>query len=125
MPGFESSRMRSMSSTLPRRIELSQHSAHYNASRTAPTNPQSATISNYQTSPLGTPSSYSNPSMMSAPHSVSSFNSSPSFTEPNYNAPPEAQGDPYARGNVLGDGIADPQHAESKGPAGVQIPQQY
>ncbi|KAK8172312.1 hypothetical protein BKA80DRAFT_198127 [Phyllosticta citrichinensis] len=125
MPGFESSRMRSMSSTLPRRIELSQQSAHYNASRTAPTNPQSATLPNYQTSPLGTPSSYPNPSMMSTPHSVGSFNGSPSFTEPNYNAPSAPQGDPYAIGNVLGDEIADPQHAEPKGPAGVQIPQHY
>ncbi|KAK8223570.1 hypothetical protein BKA81DRAFT_376692 [Phyllosticta paracitricarpa] len=125
MPGFESSRMRSMSSTLPRRIELSQHSAHYNASRTAPTNPQSATIPNYQTSPLGTPSSYPNPSMMSAPNSVASFNSSPAFTEPNYNAPSASHGDPYAIGNVLGDGISDPQHAESKGTGGVQIPRHY
>ena len=74
VPGFQASsasRMRSFSSSVPRRIELS---THYTPSRSA-TTPQTATFPTYSSSPLITPQSFAMP-QLSAPHHVTSFQNS-------------------------------------------------
>ena len=73
VPGFQassSSRMRSFSSSVPRRIELS---THYTPNRSS-TTPQTATFP-YTSSPLMTQQSFAMP-QMSAPHHLSSFQNS-------------------------------------------------
>ncbi|KAF2687444.1 homeobox-domain-containing protein [Lentithecium fluviatile CBS 122367] len=73
VPGFQassSSRMRSFSSSVPRRIELS---THYTPNRGS-TTPQTATFP-YTSSPLITPQSFAMP-QMSAPHHLTTFPSS-------------------------------------------------
>src|SRR5690348_16064603 len=74
VPGFQASsasRMRSFSSSVPRRIELS---THYTPSRNV-TTPQTATFPTYSSSPLVTPQSFAMP-QMSAPHHLTSFQNS-------------------------------------------------
>ncbi|KAF2145115.1 uncharacterized protein K452DRAFT_265751 [Aplosporella prunicola CBS 121167] len=120
MPGFQSgaaTRMRSFSSTVPRRIELSQHSAHYNAPPRSNTNPHSATFPTYQTSPLSAPGPY-NTSMMSAPHQVSSFNS-------NYLRHDSGQAEQYPpMGSVIGEVHSPTRQNDSSSGNDVQM-QQY
>jgi hypothetical protein len=74
VPGFQASsasRMRSFSSSVPRRIELS---THYTPNRSS-TTPQTATFPTYSSSPLVTPQSYAMP-QLSAPHHLTTFQNS-------------------------------------------------
>ncbi|KAF2133428.1 homeobox-domain-containing protein [Dothidotthia symphoricarpi CBS 119687] len=93
IPGFQttsSTRMRSFSNGLPRRIELS---THYPPSRSTST-PQTAQFPSYAGSPLSTPHSYAMP-QMSAPHHLTSFSNS-------YMRGDSAHGDHYSGvGSVL------------------------
>lgn len=127
IPGFQSGaqqRMRSFSTSVPRRIELSQHSAHYQASRTqGPANPQSATFPNYQSSPLATPGAYNPSPLLSAPHNVSTFSNSPSYNS-SYGQPQGGQNDQYQPGPVYGEVEGSTQQNENS-ETGVQMPHQY
>ncbi|KAF9631574.1 Homeobox [Lasiodiplodia theobromae] len=127
IPGFQSGaqqRMRSFSSSVPRRIELSQHSAHYQASRTpGSSNPQSATFPNYQGSPLSTPGAYNQSPLMSAPHNVTTFSHSPSYNGP-YGQAQGGQSDQYQPAPVFSEVEGSNQQTESSG-SGVQLPPQY
>ncbi|KAL0265085.1 hypothetical protein SLS55_001044 [Diplodia seriata] len=124
IPGFQSGaqqRMRSFSSTVPRRIELSQHSAHYQTSRTpGPPNPQSATFPNYQGSPLSTAGAYNQSPLMSAPHTVSTFSNSPSYNGPYGQAPQAGQNDQYQAAPVFSEVEGSNQQTEGSG-----LPHQY
>ncbi|KAL1650396.1 hypothetical protein SLS58_001213 [Diplodia intermedia] len=124
IPGFQSGaqqRMRSFSSTVPRRIELSQHSAHYQTSRTpGPPNPQSATFPNYQGSPLSTAGAYNQSPLMSAPHTVSTFSNSPSYNGPYGQAPQTGQNDQYQSAPVFSEVEGSNQQTEGSG-----LPHQY
>lgn len=127
IPGFQSGaqqRMRSFSTSVPRRIELSQHSAHYQQSRTpGPANPQSATFPNYQSSPLATPGAYNPAPLMSAPHNVSTFSNSPSYNS-SYGQAQGGQSEQYQMGPVLGEVEGSTQQNENN-ETGVQMPHQY
>lgn len=93
--GFQASsaqRMRSFSSSVPRRIELS---THYTPSRST-TTPQTATFPTYTSSPLVTPQSFAMP-QLSAPHHLTSFPNS-------YLRNDTAQSEQYSSsGTVLGE----------------------
>ncbi|KAF2803733.1 uncharacterized protein BDZ99DRAFT_161421 [Mytilinidion resinicola] len=95
IPGFQAgatTRVRSLSGSVPRRIELS---THYTPSRSA-TTPQTATFPNYTSSPLITPQSFQMPHM-SAPHHITSFQNS-------YLRQDVGHGDSYPQvGAVLGE----------------------
>ncbi|KAJ4305048.1 hypothetical protein N0V90_000578 [Kalmusia sp. IMI 367209] len=102
VPGFQaasSSRMRSFSSSVPRRIELS---SHYTPSRSV-TTPQTATFPTYTSSPLVTPQSFAMP-QLSAPHHMTSFPNS-------YLRNDSAQSDQYpGAGAILGEVIENSNH---------------
>ncbi|KAF2244252.1 homeobox-domain-containing protein [Trematosphaeria pertusa] len=101
VPGFQAasaSRMRSFSSSVPRRIELS---THYTPSRSA-TTPQTATFPTYTSSPLITPQSYSMP-QMSAPHHITTFPNS-------YLRNDNGQSDQYSSGSILGEVMENSNH---------------
>ena len=102
VPGFQatsSSRMRSFSSSVPRRIELS---THYTPSRSV-TTPQTATFPTYTSSPLVTPQSFAMP-QLSAPHHMTSFPNS-------YLRNDSAQSDQYpGAGTILGEVIENSTH---------------
>lgn len=101
VPGFQasSSRMRSFSNTVPRRIELS---SHYTPSRSV-TTPQTATFPTYTSSPLVTPQSYAMP-QLSAPHHMTSFPGS-------YLRNDSAQSEQYpGAGAILGEVIESASH---------------
>lgn len=90
--------MRSFSSSVPRRIELS---THYTPSRSA-TTPQTATFPTYTSSPLITPQSYSMP-QMSAPHHITTFPNS-------YLRNDNGQSDQYSSGSILGEVMENSNH---------------
>lgn len=78
MPGFQATapnRMRSFSTGMPRRIDLTSATSSYQpTSRPGSVHtPQTATYPHYQSSPMGTPTSFN---LMSAPHHVTSFQNS-------------------------------------------------
>ncbi|KAF1978481.1 homeobox-domain-containing protein [Bimuria novae-zelandiae CBS 107.79] len=101
VPGFQasSSRMRSFSNNVPRRIELS---SHYTPSRSV-TTPQTATFPTYTSSPLVTPQSFAMP-QLSAPHHMTSFQNS-------YLRNDSAQSDHYSgAGAILGEVIEIASH---------------
>jgi hypothetical protein len=101
VPGFQassSSRMRSFSSSVPRRIELS---THYTPNRSS-TTPQTATFP-YASSPLMTNNSFAMP-QMSAPHHLTSFQNS-------YLRNDSAQSDSYnGAGAILGEVVEASNH---------------
>ncbi|KAF2280163.1 uncharacterized protein EI97DRAFT_439225 [Westerdykella ornata] len=115
VPGFQASsasRMRSFSSSVPRRIELS---THYTPSRTA-TTPQTATFPTYSSSPLVTPQSYAMP-QLSAPHHITSFQNS-------YLRNDSGQGEQYPGvGTVLGEVLDNSNHDNDE--SNDQISQSY
>ncbi|KAF2871899.1 hypothetical protein BDV95DRAFT_492933 [Massariosphaeria phaeospora] len=102
VPGFQASsaqRMRSFSSSVPRRIELS---THYGQSRST-TTPQTATFPTYTSSPLVTPQSFAMP-QLSAPHHMTTFPNS-------YLRNDSSSGDHYSGvGAVLGEVIENSSH---------------
>ncbi|KAF2444667.1 homeobox-domain-containing protein [Karstenula rhodostoma CBS 690.94] len=103
VPGFQasSSRMRSFSSSVPRRIELS---SHYTPSRSV-TTPQTATFPTYTSSPLVTPHSFAMP-QLSAPHHMTSFSNS-------YLRNDSAQSEQYpGAGAILGEVMEQSSHTD-------------
>ncbi|KAF2204811.1 homeobox-domain-containing protein [Delitschia confertaspora ATCC 74209] len=106
IPGFQagsSTRMRSFSSHVPRRIELS---THFTPSRNTST-PQTATYPTYSSSPLVTPQSYAMP-QLSAPHHMTSFQNS-------YLRNDSVQSDQYPSvGAVLGEVIETHSNHENE-----------
>jgi hypothetical protein len=105
VPGFQASsasRMRSFSSSVPRRIELS---THYTPNRSTNA-PQTATFPTYSSSPLVTPQSFAIP-QLSAPHHMTSFQNS-------YMRNDSAHNDQYpGAGAVLGEVIENSNHDNS------------
>jgi len=118
IPGFQAgatARVRSLSGSVPRRIELSPH---YTPSRSA-TTPQTATFPNYTSSPLVAPQGFQIPHM-SAPHHITAFQDS-------YLPPGVGQGDPYRQGGaVLGEVVeGSNQENEDSNDNSVQLQQSY
>ncbi|KAF2267934.1 hypothetical protein CC78DRAFT_541162 [Lojkania enalia] len=118
VPGFQASsasRMRSFSSSVPRRIELS---THYTPSRSA-TTPQTATFPTYSSSPLVTPQSFAMP-QLSAPHHMTTFQNS-------YLRNDSGQNDQYPSvGAVLGEVIeSSGQENENSNDQSVGLTQSY
>ncbi|KAF2178870.1 hypothetical protein K469DRAFT_325885 [Zopfia rhizophila CBS 207.26] len=118
VPGFQAgsaSRMRSFSSSVPRRIELS---THYTPSRSS-TTPQTATFPTYTSSPLVTPQSYAMP-QLSAPHHITTFQNS-------YLRNESGQNDQYPGvGAVLGEVIeGSNQENDDTNDQSVQLQQPY
>lgn len=104
--------MRSFSTSVPRRIELS---THYTPSRTT-TTPQTATFPTYSSSPLVTPQSYAMP-QLSAPHHITSFQNS-------YLRNDSGHGEQYPGvGAVLGEVIDNSNHDNDD--SNDQISQSY
>lgn len=117
IPGFQagaSTRMRSFSGDVPRRIELS---THYTPSRSV-TTPQTATFPNYTSSPLVT-QSFQMPHM-SAPHHITSFQNS-------YMRQDVGQNDQYSQvGAVLGEVVEGSNHEnDDTNDGSVQLQQSY
>src|ERR1700733_4870610 len=106
--------MRSFSSDVPRRIELS---THYTPSRSV-TTPQTATFPNYTSSPLVT-QSFQMPHM-SAPHHITSFQNS-------YMRQDVGQNDQYSQvGAVLGEVVEGSNHEnDDTNDGSVQLQQSY
>ncbi|KAF2644913.1 homeobox-domain-containing protein [Massarina eburnea CBS 473.64] len=101
VPGFQassSSRMRSFSNSVPRRIELS---THYTPSRSS-TTPQTAGFPAYTNSPLVTPGNFSMP-QLSAPHHMTSFPNS-------YLRNDSGQSESYSSGAILGEVMENSAH---------------
>ncbi|OCK83332.1 hypothetical protein K432DRAFT_390467 [Lepidopterella palustris CBS 459.81] len=118
IPGFQAgatTRMRSFSGGVPRRIELS---THYTPSRNA-TTPQTATFPNYTSSPLVTPQSFQMPHM-SAPHHITSFQNS-------YLRQDVSQNESYPQvGAVLGEVVeGSNQENDDSNDRTVQLQQPY
>lgn len=104
--------MRSFSSSVPRRIELS---THYTPSRSTNT-PQTATFPTYSSSPLVTPQSFAMP-QLSAPHHMTTFQNS-------YMRSESGQGEQYPGvGAVLGEVIENSNQENDE--SNDQISQSY
>jgi len=119
IPGFQAgsgNRMRSFSSHVPRRIELS---THFTPSRNS-TTPQTATFPTYSSSPLVTPQSFAMP-QLSAPHHITTFQNS-------YMRNDSGQSDQYPSvGAVLGEVIenSNQENDDSNDNHSVQLQQSY
>lgn len=119
IPGFQAAsgnRMRSFSSHVPRRIELS---THFTPSRNSST-PQTATFPTYSSSPLVTPQSFAMP-QLSAPHHITTFQNS-------YLRNDSGQSDQYPSvGAVLGEVIenSNQENDDSNDNHSVQLQQSY
>ncbi|KAF2843136.1 hypothetical protein M501DRAFT_926337 [Patellaria atrata CBS 101060] len=116
IPGFQAAsatRMRSFSSGVPRRIELS---THYQPNRNN-TTPQTANFPNYQHSPLSSPQDYHIPHM-SAPHHITTFQNS-------WRQDVGHQDGYQPVGTVIGEVIegSSPDHEDNEN--GVQMQNQY
>lgn len=116
IPGFQASsgsRMRSFSSHVPRRIELS---THFTPSRSNA--PQTATFPTYTSSPLVTPQNFAMP-QLSAPHHITTFQNS-------YLRNDSGQSDQYPGvGAVLGEVIENSNQDNESDHGSVQLQQSY